>query len=124
MRGVLYTLSNDPYWLVGVQLLDSVGADLYGAPFPLIVADLMLGTGRFNVALGVVLTAQGIGASLSTTIAGLIVVNVGYTAAFLTLAAIAGIGFGLFWLAMPETWKSEVQVSTDSRARVRINAAQ
>jgi len=105
IRGVLYTFSNDPYWLLSVQLLDGVGAGLYGALFPLIVADLMEGTGRFNVALGAVMTAQGIGASLSTTLAGLIVVNAGYSAAFLTLAAIAGTGLALFWLAMPETWR-------------------
>lgn len=106
IRGVLYTFSDDPYWLVGVQLLDGVGAGLYGALFPLIVADLMEGTGRFNVALGAVTTAQGIGASLSTTVAGVIVVNAGYSAAFITLATIAGMGLALFWLAMPETWRS------------------
>jgi MFS family permease len=44
IRGMLYTLSDDPYWLVGVQLLDGVGAGIYGAIFPIIVADLMRGT--------------------------------------------------------------------------------
>jgi MFS family permease len=104
IRGVLYTLSDNPYWLVGVQLLDGVGAGLYGALFPLIVADLMEGTGRFNVAQGAVITAQEIGASLSTALAGVIVVAAGYSAAFLTLAAIAAAGLILFVLAMPETW--------------------
>jgi MFS family permease len=104
IRGVLYTFSDNPYWLVGVQLLDGVGAGLYGALFPLIVADLMEGTGRFNVAQGAVITAQEIGASLSTTLAGLVVVAAGYSVAFLTLAAIAAAGLILFALAMPETW--------------------
>ncbi|HEY7300779.1 MAG TPA: MFS transporter [Xanthobacteraceae bacterium] len=117
IRGMLYTLSDNPYWLVGVQLLDGVGAGLYGALFPLIVADLMQGTGRFNVALGAVLTGQGIGASLSTTVAGLIVVEAGYSAAFLTLAAIAGAGLTLFWLAMPETWRPS-EVSANAKAGV------
>ena len=103
IRGMLYTLSDDPYWLVGVQLLDGVGAGIYGAIFPIIVADLMRGTGRFNVAQGAVLTAQGIGAALSTTVAGFVIVSLGYSAAFLTLAGIAGAGLLLFWLAMPET---------------------
>jgi hypothetical protein len=58
IRGALYTLSDNPFWLVGVQLLDGVGAGIYGALFPVIVADLMRGTGRFNVAQGVVSTAQ------------------------------------------------------------------
>ena len=104
IRGMLYTFSDDPYWLVGVQLLDGVGAGLYGALFPLIVADLMEGTGRFNVALGAVMTAQGIGASLSTALAGLIVVQAGYSAAFLTLALIATVGALVFLFGMPETY--------------------
>jgi MFS family permease len=103
IRGMLYTLSDDPYWLVGVQLLDGVGAGIYGAIFPIIVADLMRGTGRFNVAQGAVITAQGVGAALSTTVAGFVVVSLGYSAAFLTLAGVAGAGLLLFWLAMPET---------------------
>jgi MFS family permease len=40
IRGVLYTLSDNAYWLVGVQLLDGIGAGIYGAIFPLVVADL------------------------------------------------------------------------------------
>ena len=103
IRGALYTLSDDPYWLVAIQCLDGIGAGLFGALFPLIVADLTWGTGRFNVTRGAVQAAQGIGASLSTTIAGLIVMADGYSAAFLALAAIAATGLVLFWIAMPET---------------------
>jgi MFS family permease len=121
IRGVLYTFSDDPYWLLGVQLLDGIGAGLYGALFPLVVADIMEGTGRFNVALGAVLTAQGIGASLSTTVAGFIVVKAGYSAAFLALAAIAAAGLALFWLAMPETWRP-VARSIDSGIDKRNSA--
>ena len=63
IRGCLYPLSDNAYWLVGVQLLDGVGAGIYGAIFPVIVADLMRGTGRFDVAQGAIITAQGIGAA-------------------------------------------------------------
>jgi MFS family permease len=55
------------------------------------------------VTRGAVQAAQGMGAALSTSLAGLIVVAAGYSAAFLTLAAIAAAGLALFWLAMPET---------------------
>jgi MFS family permease len=37
IRGFLYTLSGNDYWLVGVQLLDGVGAGIFGALFPLVV---------------------------------------------------------------------------------------
>ncbi|WGR74522.1 MULTISPECIES: MFS transporter [unclassified Bradyrhizobium] len=103
IRGALYTLSDNPYWLVGVQLLDGVGAGIFGAIFPVIVADLMRNTGRFNVAQGAVITAQSLGAALSTTLAGLVVVGAGYSAAFLTLGAIAAIGAVVCVFALPET---------------------
>ncbi len=103
VRGALYTLSNDPYWLVGVQALDGVGAGIFGALFPVVIADLTNGSGRFNVSQGAVATAQGLGASLSATLAGAIIVWAGYSTSFLTLAAIAAVGFVLYLLFMPET---------------------
>ena len=63
-RGFLYTLSDNPYWLVGVQVLDGVGAGIFGALFPLVVQDLTHGTGRFNVSLGALTTMWGVGAAL------------------------------------------------------------
>jgi MFS family permease len=103
IRGALYTLSDNAAWLVGVQLLDGIGAGIFGAIFPVIVADLMRNTGRFNVAQGVIITAQSIGAALSTALAGVVVVEAGYSAAFLTLGAVAAIGFGVCWAFLPET---------------------
>ncbi|SEO02681.1 MFS transporter [Pseudomonas sp. NFACC39-1] len=102
IRGVLYVLSDDPYWLVAVQLLDGIGAGLFGALFPLVVKDLTQGTGHFNVSLGVLSTVFGLGAALSNSLAGFVVQGAGYSAAFLTLAAIATLAFGLL-LVMPET---------------------
>jgi len=104
IRGVLYVLSDDPYWLVAVQLLDGIGAGLFGALFPLVVKDLTQGTGRFNVSLGVLSTVFGLGAALSNSLAGFVVQGAGYSAAFLTLAAIAALAFGLL-LMMPETFR-------------------
>jgi len=101
IRGALYTLSDHAAWLVGVQLLDGIGAGIFGAIYPVIVADLMRNTGRFNLAQGVVITALGIGAALSTALAGLVAVKAGYSAAFLTLGAIAAIGFIVFLLGFP-----------------------
>jgi len=103
VRAVLYTLSDNAFWLLGVQLLDGVGAGIFGAIFPIIIADVTRGTGRFNVAQGAVSTAQGIGAALSTSLAGIVVVHDGYHAAFLALGAVAFAGLVLFLIAMPET---------------------
>jgi MFS family permease len=103
LRGALYPLSDNPYWLVGVQLLDGVGAGIFGALFPLVVADLTRGTGHFNVSQGAIATAAGLGGALSAAAAGFIVVAAGYSAAFLFLAAIAAVALGLFVVMMPET---------------------
>ena len=103
LRGALYPLSDNPYWLVSVQLLDGVGAGIFGALFPLVVADLTRGTGHFNVSQGAIATAAGLGGALSAATAGFIVVEAGYSAAFLFLAAVAATGLGLFAALMPET---------------------
>lgn len=103
LRGWLYTLSDASAWLLAVQLLDGVGAGLFGVLCPLIVSDLALGTGRFNVSQGTIAIGQDIGASLSTTLAGAIVVAAGYSTAFLALAVVAAAGFVAFLLLMPET---------------------
>lgn len=102
LRGLLYPLSDDPYWLVGVQLLDGVGAGIFGTLFPLIVSDLTAGTGHFNVAQGAIATAQGIGAALSTSVAGAVVIGYGYGAAFVTLGLAAGVALAILLLLMPE----------------------
>lgn len=119
LRGVLYILSSDPYWLVAVQLLDGIGAGIFGALFPVVVKDLTQGTGRFNVSLGAISTVFGLGAALSPGLAGLVVQEAGYNAAFLTLAGIAAVAFILLLFAMPETrdqlFENTVQ-ATKSRA--------
>lgn len=102
-RGFLYPLSGNSYWLVGVQLLDGVGAGIFGALFPLVVQDVTHGTGRFNLSLGAITAATGLGAAVSNYAAGAIVVAAGYNVAFLALGGLAGAGFVLYLLAMPET---------------------
>jgi MFS family permease len=103
VRALLYMLSDNAAWLIGVQLLDGVGAGIFGAITPLVIADLMRGTGRFNVAQGAVATAQGIGASSSGLAAGLLVDHFGYSAAFASSAVVAAAAVGVLWRSMPET---------------------
>jgi MFS family permease len=83
--------------------MDGVGAGIYGALTPLVLADLMRGTGHYNVAQGAVATAQGIGASVSGLVAGEIVDHFGYSAAFVTLGIAALVALAAFFFGMPET---------------------
>ena len=99
-----------------VQILDGIAAGIFGVLWVLVVADLSRGTGRFNFLQGAIATATGIGASLSNLAAGLIVQAAGYDAAFLTLAAIAGVALLVFGLAMPET------IAPKDRTRQTVSA--
>jgi MFS family permease len=107
LRGVLYVAWDNPAWLVGVQLLDGLGAGLIGALFPVVIADLTRGSGHFAAAQGAVGTVHAIGGIVSGALSGQVAVRAGYDAAFLVLAAIAALGGALFWLLMPETRPAE-----------------
>jgi predicted MFS family arabinose efflux permease len=103
IRGILFATVNDPNLLVAVQLLDGVTASVFGVMVPLIIADLTRGTGHFNLGQGIVGTTTGIGASLSTTLAGYTSDRLGSEFAFLGLAAVAAAGLTAVWFLLPET---------------------
>jgi MFS family permease len=106
IRGVLFATVTDPYLLVAVQIFDGITAAVFAVMVPLIVADVAFGSGHFNLALGIVGTATGIGASLSTVLAGYVTDKFGGSVAFLGLAGVAALGLLLILLAMPETRRS------------------
>ena len=102
-RGVLFALVAGSYLVVAAQVLDGVSAAILGVTLPLIVADITRGTGRFNLGLGIVGSAVGIGAALSTALAGYTIDHFGSTTAFCGLAFVALCGLALVWLLLPET---------------------
>jgi predicted MFS family arabinose efflux permease len=103
IRGVLYTLTANTVLLVAIQVMDGVGAGIFGVVSVLVIADLTRGTGRFNLTLGAISTAVGIGAALSQVIAGSIVHHAGYRAGFLFLAGVASAALAILYFFMPET---------------------
>ena len=106
IRGVLYTISDNAVWLVSVQILDGVAAGTLDALIPLVLADIMRGTGRYNAARGVLGTVQGVAGSLSMTVAGFLVIGTGYSATFLVLSTVALVAWLLLLTAMPETGRN------------------
>ena len=106
VRGVLFASVSDPYLLVAVQVFDGITAAVFSVMIPLIVADIAFGSGHFNLAQGIVGTATGIGASLSTVLAGYAADRFGGSVAFLGLAAVAAVGLVMIWTIMPETRRS------------------
>jgi MFS family permease len=116
IRGLLFALVTSPYLLFWVQLLDGITAAVFAVMVPLVVADLTRGTGRFNLGQGILGTATGIGASLSSTLAGYVTDRYGSPAAFACLGVIALAGFIVLWLLMPETRPQEDAQSASSEA--------
>lgn len=103
IRGLLYTQSVNPAFLIAVQVLDGIGAGIYGVVAVLMVADLARGTGRFNLALGATALALGLGTACSNLLAGVIASATSYNTTFATLSGIAASGLLWFLLAVPET---------------------
>jgi len=114
IRGVLYTLTDDPYALIAIQLLDGVGAGIFGALFFIVVADLTKGTGHYNLAQGASGSCWGLGAALSNFVAGFIVNAFGFSAAFLFLSACALGAFFLFSLGVPETRETATKATRET----------
>jgi MFS family permease len=103
VRGILLACTADPYLIIAIQLFDGFSAAAFGVLFPLIVADVTRETGHYTTSLGLVGLAIGGGATLSTTVAGLVADHLGVGAAFLSLAAVGLCATAFVWTLMPET---------------------
>jgi MFS family permease len=103
VRGVLFSFSANPFGVIAIQLLDGVAAGIFGVIAIIIAADLTRGTGRFNLAQGLVALSVGVGAGMSNLVSGYIVQGFGYPVGFLSLAVFAAGALGFFALFMPET---------------------
>ena len=103
LRGALLAWTSDPYMIVAVQALDGISGAVLGVLVPLALADISRGTGRFNLAQGIVGSATGIGATLSTIGAGYLADHYGTATAFAGLAGAAAFAFVLLLAMMPET---------------------
>jgi len=103
IRALLFASVVDPTLVVAFQLLDGISGAVLGVLTALVIADVTGGTGRFNLAQGIVGTASGIGASLGTTLFGVVAAGFGRTAVFLSIASVALLAVVILWFFMPET---------------------
>ena len=115
LRGLLFAVVTNPYLVIAAQLLDGVSAAVLGIMFPLVVADVTRESGRFNLALGLVGSAMGVGACASTTIAGYMVDHFGRGVAFVGLAGVAAAGLAVVCLLMPETRPRDLELTRVGR---------
>jgi MFS family permease len=73
------------------------------------IADLTKGTGHYNLALGSIGALVGVGASISTTLAGFVAQRWGFQIGFLALAFSAVCALLVLAVAMPETRITSVE---------------
>ena len=107
VRALLYTLIHNTAGLIAVQILDGVANTIFGVVSVLVVADRTRGTGHFNLVQGMLATAVGLGAALSTTLGGTLIQHGSYRISFLTLGGIALAAFFLIFFGVPETGSSD-----------------
>jgi MFS family permease len=103
LRAILLALLPSQWLLPFVQALGGVCDAVFGIMMPLVCADITRGTGRFNLCLAVMSLMMVLGATLSTTLAGMIADQHGVPAAFVAMALVGLAGVALIWLALPET---------------------
>ena len=103
VRGALFAMLGNPGALVLVQALDGIAASCIGILVPLVASDIAGHSGRYNLSLGFIGLAIGVGATISTSLAGWIADTFGARAAFASLAAVGLAAVILALCAMPET---------------------
>jgi len=103
IRALLFANISNPGVIVVIQGLDGIAGAAIGIIGPLVTADVAAESGHYNLALGFVGFAIGIGATLSTGLAGWIADQFGGSIAFVALAGTGLAATALIWPTMPET---------------------
>ena len=103
LRAILFAIDGSPVTTLLAQVLDGITGATFGVLVPLVVADITHRGGRFNLALGLIGVATGVGATISNYLGGLLANAMGAPAAFLALAAVGLAAVLLMGLALPET---------------------
>jgi MFS family permease len=103
IRAALFAWVTQPVLVVAIQAFDGIAGACFGVMVPLVTSDIAGRSGHFNLCLGLVGFAIGIGATVSTTLAGWTADNFGDAAAFLAFAIVGVLGGILACAALPET---------------------
>jgi MFS family permease len=93
--------------LVIAQLLSGVSGAVIGVMTVIVIADLTAGTGRFNLALGVLGASSGVAATISTSLSGFVFEALGPRLGYLPLAVVAAGATALVWVFISETKPEE-----------------
>lgn len=91
------------YLILSTQVLDGIGAGVFGTMYVLVTSDLSMGTGRFNFMLGLTTTAVSIGGTVSGYLGQAFAEDFGYLHTFSIIGCMSLIPVLLYFFFMPET---------------------
>jgi MFS family permease len=106
--------------ILSTQILDSVGAGIFGTMHILITNDISSRTGRFSLMMGATTGAMCLGATISGYIGQAIAEDHGYSIAFTCLGMMSLVPLILFAFCMPETLPDYVKSEQRKRRIVAI----
>jgi MFS family permease len=89
--------------ILATQILDGVGAGVFGTMYILVTSDISAGTGRFSMTLGLTTAAMSIGGTVSGYVGQALAEDLGYQQAFLILMVMSCIPALAYYFFMPET---------------------
>ena len=93
--------------ILSTQILDGVGAGVFGTMYILVTSDIAAGTGRFSLTLGITSAAMSIGGTVSGYLGQALAQDLGYQTAFLLLAILSLVPALGYTFLMPETLVTE-----------------
>ena len=118
VRGLLAWAFPSVWANLPVQVLDGIAAGALGVATPLMVERYVRGSGRYNLALGLVLTFQGVGAALSAGVANGVVGREGHFGlAFAVLAGCALLALPIFVMAQRAAGRAPAPAPLPARSR-------
>jgi MFS family permease len=113
LRALIFSTTTNPALVIASQVLDGIAGAGFGIMVPLIVSDVAARSGHFNLSLGAVGFAIGIGSTVSTSAAGWAADHFGMRTAFYCLAAVGLAAVLLALFAMPETRPVEAPAAAE-----------
>ena len=109
VRALLLAIAVSYPSMVLTQLLDGITGAIMNVLTVLIITDLTAGSGRFNLAQGVIASMMGAAAALSVGITGLVFQEFGHVVSFLAIAGVAAMATAIAWIFLPETKPGQYQ---------------
>jgi MFS family permease len=89
--------------ILSTQILDGVGAGVFGTMYILVTSDISGGTGRFSLTLGLTTAAMSIGGTVSGYLGEALAEDLGYKEAFFILMFMSLVPALAYLFFMPET---------------------